>query len=366
MLDGTMIKTARTSRGWSQTQLISAMRTRAVQRGLKLVSPESLRVSLSRWENGRHEPDELYTELLCDVLELPAVGPSADNNLVVEPVDDTLRGLLAQYTDRLRALDRRFGSGAVRCHTAAHVASLEAQWRTSSGRDQLTIARVQADAAALAAWQDLDAGDTAMAARHYALAKAAASRSEDTVLLAHTMGEQAIMLAETGRALIALEQAKAAEDLPGLPNLLRSWLAASRAQVAACCPGESSTARRSLRRAESLLNHARAGEGDELPFIFHSRVHLTRWTGHILARTKDPAASRFSWAALRSLPDDFVRARCGQHLDLAEDAVNGGRFDEAEALLASAAPQIVDIDSARLRHRHELLSGRVRRLPTAV
>lgn len=361
-MDGYLIRSARHARGWSQSQLLAALRSQAVLEHVTLMSPASLRVALSRWENGHTVPDPVHTRLLCSVLELsPAdsVGPPDEQD---EPRDDSLFGVLARHTNSLRLLDRRLGAPFVRAQTACHVAALEAMWVSRSGADRRTVALVQADAAALAAWEDFDIGDHAAADRHFGLARQAASRSGDSTLLAHALGEHAVMLSETGHAGRALAQVRLAEALPGLPMLLRAWLAATRAQVATWCPGEAEAVREAMTDAEAALAHARPGDEAALPFLALNEIHLQRWNGHLLVRLGDPAAGPIAEQALAGLPAEFVRARAGQVLDLAEYAARTGDLDQATARLAAAARATTEVGSRRLRCRHDLLARRVREL----
>lgn len=356
-IDGTLIRSARIRRGWSQAQLLSALRTHAAQQGISLMSASSLRVALSRWENGRKKPDELHTRLLKQVLEFPTTSIDFFQG-------STLFEVLLNHTNSLRILDRRFGAPAARLQTAAHVTALDAMWHTAKGTDRVVIARAQADAAALAAWQDFDVGDTKTAAAHYEQARAAALRAEDPVLLAHTIGEEAVILAETGQEAAALAQVTQAERMAGIPPLLRSWLSATSAQVATYCVGQEAAARAALATAEALLPVDDLSN-DDMPFIAHNQTHLSRWAGHILARLGDPAAAGMTRDSLRAIPEDFVRARCAQHLDLAEAALNADCRDEAAALLSESADHISALGSGRLRRRHHALQLRSHQLLAA-
>ncbi|MEU6191526.1 hypothetical protein [Nocardia sp. NPDC047038] len=327
-----------------------------------LMSPASLRVALSRWENGHTAPDLVHTRLLCSVLELSSADAPGPLDEQDEPGDDSLFGVLAHHTNSLRLLDRRLGAPFVRAHTADHVQALEAMWESRSGADRRSVALVQADTAALAAWEDLDVGDHTAADRHFGLARQAASRSGDSTLLAHALGEHAVMLSETGHARRALAQVRRAEALPGLPMRLRAWLAATRAQVATWCPGEAVTVRQAMTEAETALAHACPDDEAALPFLALNEIHLQRWNGHLLVRLGDPVAGPIAEQALAGLPAEFVRARAGQVLDLAEYAARAGELDQATARLASAAKAITEVGSRRLRYRHDLLARRVREL----
>ncbi|WP_029923838.1 helix-turn-helix domain-containing protein [Nocardia otitidiscaviarum] len=357
-MDGDQIRSARKARGWSQTALMGALRTLAVRKNVTLMGPDSLRVALSRWENNHTTPDSPYRELLCEVLELT----TEDSQPVVEfdqPTDGSLFALLAHHTDSLRLLDRKLGAPAVRAQTSSHVAALEDLWRRSVGADRADVARAQADTAALAGWQDFDCGDTHNAAKHYALARTSASRCGDATLLAHAMGEQAAILAEIGRADTAFTEVIRAEKLPALPPLLRSWLAATRAQVATYLPDGAAIAHSALHAAETALAHVQCGDDASLPYLALDPVHLERWKGHILVRLQDPAAARITEQAMQALPGDFVRAGSAQLLDLAEAAATRRELDEATALLEQADARISVVKSARLKRRHTLLSRRV-------
>lgn len=160
-IDGGLIRAARRARGWSQARLIAALRERAEIDHIPLMSATSLRIALSRWENNHHQPDDVHTELLCRVLDLTPSPASASPAIPApaDPPDDSLYGVLAHHTNSLRLLDRRLGAPVVRQQTASHVASLEQLWHNRTKVDRLSVARAQADAASLVAWQDLNLGD---------------------------------------------------------------------------------------------------------------------------------------------------------------------------------------------------------------
>lgn len=358
MMDGTTIRSARMRRGWSQTQLLGALRAEAARDGIALMTPVSLRVALSRWENGHSAPDHLHRRLLRNVLDLHSDGDGP------ALVDGTLFGILQNHTNSLRILDRRFGAPAARLQSAAHVEAMESMLREARGADRIMIARAQADAAALAAWQDFDIGDVGKAREHYAMAQVAADRADDAVLLAHAIGEESVVLAETGQTKVALAQVERAQRLLGLPPLLRSWLSATRAQIAAPCLEMSGVARSALDTAEVLLPD-RPSEEPGLPFLAHDTTHLARWTGHILALLGDSAAAAITRASMCVIPDGFVRARCGQQLDLVESAISMEDEDEALSLLAPIGDQISVLGSGRFRRRHGALLRRCRGSATA-
>jgi len=66
----TRLAAARTARGWTQGQLMRAMRARARIDGHELPDSGTLRVMLSRWENGRHHPAPFYRRLIAEALDM--------------------------------------------------------------------------------------------------------------------------------------------------------------------------------------------------------------------------------------------------------------------------------------------------------
>ena len=63
----THLQAVRKARGWSQARALAELERVAAHRGVRLATSESLKVQLSRWENGHCTPDGFYTPLLCEV-----------------------------------------------------------------------------------------------------------------------------------------------------------------------------------------------------------------------------------------------------------------------------------------------------------
>ncbi len=66
----TLLKAARVARGWSQARLIYELERQALVDGLTVPGRDSLRSMISRWENGRVMPDEIYRSLLTQLYGL--------------------------------------------------------------------------------------------------------------------------------------------------------------------------------------------------------------------------------------------------------------------------------------------------------
>src|SRR5918998_2892950 len=96
---------ARKDRNWSQARLILQLRLSGRAAGITLPADSTLRVMLSRWENGQHRPSEMYVGLLCDAFEVTG----ADLGLAVPHQDQpTSIGLEAvAYLDSMLQLHTR-------------------------------------------------------------------------------------------------------------------------------------------------------------------------------------------------------------------------------------------------------------------
>lgn len=66
-----LLRQAREARSWSSAQLRLQLRQTARRRSVSIASDGSLRIMLSRWENGHSRPDAMYRMLLEEVFDLP-------------------------------------------------------------------------------------------------------------------------------------------------------------------------------------------------------------------------------------------------------------------------------------------------------
>lgn len=69
------LKELRTARGWTQTKVLVLLEAAAARRRVSLPARASLKAMLSRWENGART-SAFYTDLLCQVFDLPAPPPA--------------------------------------------------------------------------------------------------------------------------------------------------------------------------------------------------------------------------------------------------------------------------------------------------
>lgn len=104
MPTATTLAQLRRDRGWSQSQLVAKMRAVAAHDGEQLPDWEALRVQVSRWERGRHQPGDYYRRLLARVYEV------GEHDLYPVPPASPERAhaLGAQWRHRTRTLASRW------------------------------------------------------------------------------------------------------------------------------------------------------------------------------------------------------------------------------------------------------------------
>lgn len=319
---------------------------------------------ISDLERGRYTwPGKVIRDALCHVLDVADPGAlgfvyprktavyctSGTIPFTSTAIDDRTIALLGEQTDHLRQLDRRVGARVLQEQMTAHVRGLDGLLAcTTSLARRGKLARVLADAAALAGWQAVDAGAMDRAWYAYELARRAASEAESPELRAHAMGEQAYAFVEADRPADAVELvAEARHDERQLPRMLRCWLAAAHAEVLAIAD-DAPSARAALHEAERLLPPS---ADETLPYLSLDESHLARWQGNVLCRLGDSSGVAPSMTALESVDGSFVRARAGVLVDLAEACARRGEDAQALAYGSVSRHLAEQIGSIRLRRR---------------
>jgi tetratricopeptide (TPR) repeat protein len=266
-------------------------------------------------------------------------------------LDDSTIQLLQDETNAIRLLDRRLGAPAVAVKLEAHIDQLRDGLHhclTPSRREKLAL--VLADAAALAGWQAIDTGRLAAAWDHFETATAAAREAKDGALLAFAAGEQAYVLVDLGQPAEALDKVRAVHDQAGsgVPHLLRGWLHAAEAEMAAA-DRQQDACRTSLDRAADEISQPLAT--DSLPYLALDSGHLARWRGNCLVHFGDTATIADLTTALASMDGTFTRAEASLRCDLAAAMHAAGERDEARQHLGRASELAQISGSARQRRR---------------
>lgn len=346
----TRLKAARLEHQWKKARVIAGLREAAARRQLVLPSDASLRRMLAFWENGhRRVSDPMYVDLFADIYgvapselglvdvprEVHEVDTELADRLTFSSIDAEVVRIVEAQTQNYRLLDRRHGGAALLQQTCGHVAYLDdLLTHALPGADRDGVAVALAEAAALAGWQALDAGDEARAWRLHEKAKAAARDAADPVTLAHVTAQQAYVLLDVGKAdeAAALVRHAHRQDVRRLPDRLHAWLHAAE--------GEMHAARRDASACMRALDHAGESLPDgsddaDLPFLMLDEANLARWRGHCRARLGTDDALDDLAAALEALNGrGSLRAETGLRVDLATalaargdtgDAISEGR-----------------------------------------
>ena len=360
------LKSARQGRGWSQSVAAVEFAKVAVRLNVSVPESDSIKTALSRWENGKRAPDDENLRVLRSLYGLTdtelGIGaepstPDAVRELALRlnrsgRVDAHVIALLDDQTHQLRLQDRRFGAAVLLDQMGAHVANVSTILAyTASPLRRKAIARVLADAAALAGWQALDAAAATRAWEHFDTARVAGAESGDSGLLAHALGEQCYALVETGNIAEAHELATHAAALPKLPPHLRAWLAAVSGEINAVA-GNASAALSDFDRAHALLPTT---ADESLPFISLDDTHLSRWRGSAQAKLGQAEAIDTLTATVQRLDASFVRARAGLETDLATAYAAIGERDKARTHIRAATNLAREIGSQRLLNRLRLI-----------
>jgi tetratricopeptide (TPR) repeat protein len=273
-------------------------------------------------------------------------------------IDASVIGVLQGETDSIRMLDRRLGAPAVAAKLGAHIDQLHDSLRHSlSPLSRQSLGAVLGDAAALAGWQAVDMGRLPAAWKHFETATAAAREANDDALLAFAAGEQAYVLLDLGQPALALEKVRAVHDQAAsrIPRMLRGWLYAAEAEMAASAR-QQGACRTALDRAAAQISHPDADAS--LPYLSLNMAHLARWRGNCLVQFGDIATVADLTTALVGIRG-FTRAESGLRCDLAAALDAAGDRHEARRHLARATELAQLTGSARQRRRITDLARRI-------
>lgn len=347
------IRSARMARGWSQARLIRELGRVAETRGIHLMSPESLRVALSRWENGHFQPTGEHAQLLQTVLGIELSGPEASDGpeifgqvMTLPQVDSQ-----AEILSAIRRSDRLGCAFITNPQLNTYSMGLRASLRAGAPLEvRLRLASVLADAEALIGWQLLDLGHAGAAFARYLDAERYATLAEDPQLVAHARAGQAVTLTELGRPRDAhsLMQANRQQADGKVMPLFSAWLHAASAETAAAA-GEGLECRDSLRMAFDELP-ADDRPDPSLPYITLTRTHLQRWAGHALSLLGERDALEILGEAAETMPLDFLRARGSLHTDMARCHALLGHVSDA-ARERNTAVELVRANGSRRQRR---------------
>lgn len=330
----TRLQAVREELGHTQDHVVRYFLARAPQIGITVASESSLRIMMSRWENGHVEVTEpayrrLFRELYGrsnEELGLPpeVINHSAeelrDRLVVAKSIDPTTLDLFQQQVNAIRASDKRFGAAIILDQLNSLVRQIEEYRAFSvSTRHRERLAAILTDARTLAGWTALDRGSQLDAWRYHEDAKVSAREAESPYLLAHATAQQAVILLDIGEPAAAVELLQFARDVAEnrAPSLLRTWLAAALGEGLAAA-GRRDEALQAFDDANALLPTNPVDP--VMPFLLLNDGHLGRWRGSALLRLGDQEAINQLEAAARHLDvsdRSAIRGQTGMYVDLA-------------------------------------------------
>lgn len=369
------LRQARNARGWSQNRLVYEIEQFAQRRSLVVAARASLKTYVSEWENGKRPIGHEHAMILRGVFgltdsELFGTSEPAGQLLVdgyaelatridaARSIDPAMVLTFMQQTELFRAMDRQLGASALLDQMQAHLDTLQqALSHAVLLGARRPIAAALAGAATLAAWQALDAGSAGRAWEHYELAKRAAQEANESMYLAHAMGEQAYVLSDLGKTDLAIALVREAQQVAGsaATHRVKAWLHGAEAELCALA-GLESESLRALDTAGLSLPRGSEARDPEMPSVFLNESHLTRWRGHSLALLGDDGAVGELYTALSTMDKSFTRAEAGLRCDLAQAHLYRGEHAEAGEHIRAARLLANRTGSVRHRRRVEQLT----------
>ncbi|MDQ3764553.1 MAG: tetratricopeptide repeat protein [Actinomycetota bacterium] len=359
----TSLQTVRHQLGYTAAQVIDLLTRRADALHLPIANKASLKTKLSRWENGKEQPSEIYRRLFREIYgrtntelgfpdepeEEPEAAELRARLTIARTVDQETVQVFRHQVDHARHVDRRFGALTQLDQLRSQIDQVQHLLTYRAGPQRPALAGVLVEASTLAGWQALDRAALGQAWAHYERAKAAAREAESAALLAHATAEQAFVLIDLDETTAAIDQLAHARHIANgaATPLLHAWLAAAHGETLAAA-GHADDARRAFDTASDLLPADPIDPA--LPFLFLGDSHLDRWRGNALARVGAPDAIDQLTAALTRLPAGFIRARTGLLVDLAYAHAAGDR-DAALAYAQQARRLAAQIKSDRQQRR---------------
>jgi tetratricopeptide (TPR) repeat protein len=368
----TPIYQVRMTRGWTSAQLNHELREAAARLSLKVSTPASLRVQISGWENGRHQPDSIHQVLLQEVFGLPAdalgfhdpdtdaISPSPLCGFVqrgdrrVELSDSLLRYFVDQLAGHARA-DNAAGPGFVLAAADLQLRQLDELVEHGSPEVGVLTARY----AEFTGWLLQDSGDDVGALRRTDRAVELAEVFGDSSLTAYNLMRKSNVLTslrERQRARSVAQKAVmlAERDAPDLlPVCLRQYA------LAQSYLRDERETKQALQRA---LDLTRPAVGDSTnPSAYCTTSYVQMEAALCLLALGNPAAAAAACAgALEHWPAELVRdeSLCLARLAVARCQLR--QIDEACAAAQRAVERVKAAPSARAIHMLRLTALKLR------
>jgi transcriptional regulator with XRE-family HTH domain len=217
----TLLREARRARGWSQTQLVHALGRQAAARGLAVPGTESLRIMISRWENGRAQPDDTYRGYLCAVYDADAttLGLGIPRSGLSEPavpaafprqVSEQLLAHLDRSFEEYVCADNALGAAHVLPLVAQQARTLDGLATSTRGSDRVEVLSRGSRYAEMCGWLCQDLGELLEAQRWSDRALEYAEELGDVQQLSYVLMRKSNIASDRQRPASALGLAEAA------------------------------------------------------------------------------------------------------------------------------------------------------------
>lgn len=347
----TRLRELRRGRGWSQSRLLHAVQQLAAAEGSALPEPASLRVMLSRWENGHTIPDDVYRRYLrivlaCTDADLGAPGDDtgslAPGSLEPpEAMGSYLRQHLEAALEQEVKVDLVAGAGPLLSSATAHVSLSETLARTASGSGREALLRLACRYAEFAGWLHQDALRLDEARRWSERALAYARELGDDQRVAYVLMRQSNIAVDAGHKRRAAELAMAAQragpSTPRLKAVISRQLALGHA-----AQGDAAAATDAMAVARRSVAEPAAASLDpfEESLAYCTEAYIASEAGDCWLRLKQPDRAIVELErALAMWPDQAGRDRSLVLVRLARAYLAQGELEQASgwSMQASSA-----------------------------
>lgn len=275
------LRDLRVARGWSQGRLLLAMEARAATDNVSLASRPSLKVALSRWENGHQRPDGVHRQLLAHVFGVPlsdlgfsypADATSSVGRLckVTPEVISYYDSVFGQYV----LADQLLGPQHVRDVVVAQLKQLDSTRAQATGAMSVDLLRLTVRYAELVGWLSQDSGDLTAAERWTRLATDRATMLGEPDLSAYVAVRRSVIASEDGRVQDAVDFAALAQRTAAALPPTTQALAHRQVAVASALAQDEKMSRRAIDLAMVAVTDDSPDPLDPGHYCSRSYVHM--------------------------------------------------------------------------------------------
>jgi tetratricopeptide (TPR) repeat protein len=268
-------------------RLISELQIVAARRGGALPGTSVLKTQISRWENGRREPDAFYRSLLQDAFDLtapelgfPTLVDPAGSTYSSEPLNKAVSPVLLNALQvslaQLATLDAAAGPRTVLALAREQARFVTGLVRGAAGPNRADVARVATRLSEFTGWLHQDAGDLDDAARWTDQAVDLATEAGDSELIAYVAMRRSNINSDRRDNQAAISGATAALGTAALDDPRLSGVLLRQRAMAHAMVGDEVACRRDLDDAPQSVATNGAGHGTAslVPYVTSSYIEM--------------------------------------------------------------------------------------------